>query len=392
MACKKCQNIVDRKDLPHVIRKCENCGRVMYIHEPLKHGKGLIVKNGERLVIPKDWLSLSFDPLKSRGHFTRYGLNWFAQRIFIEDYPKDKSKIRDELQKIEKRCDTFLSKSTLLTGLDIVNPDHAEKIFKILETKKNSAEWWALLTGIFLSFLNGALEKNDIDQAIWAMSGVERFRSMFIFKEHLEGVVWMGHSAKKVVEILRIWNNNKKNKNERFWQRTFKENLYVLSQVFAVSIVFIQDQAYVGGMKIDRKDAKFVDYFFSIESSKEAALIEIKTPTAPLLGKKYRSIYKPSSELCGSIVQVLEYRKELPEKIYDLIKGTKHDISVFNPKCAVIIGNAELELKNDAQRRSFELFRGNLKDVEIVTYDELFRKAEVLANLFNLVQEKAKNH
>ena len=36
----------------------------------------------------------------------------------------------------------------------------------------------------------------------------------------------------------------------------------------------------------------------------------------------------------------------------------------------------------------FELYRTNLRDVEIVTYDELFKKAETLAALFNLIRKK----
>jgi len=360
----------------------------MYIHEPLRHGKGLKVKKGEQFVIPKDWLTLSLDPLKSRGHFTRYGLNWFAQRIFIEDYPKDKSKIRDELQKIEKKCDTFLSKSTLLSGLDIENPDHTEKIIQILNTNKDTAEWWAFFTGVFLSRLKDALEKYDLDQAVWAMSGVERFRSMFIFKEHLEVAVWMGHSAKKVVDILRTWDNNQKNNDEGFWQTTFKENSYVLSQVFAVPLIFIKDKAYVGGLNIDRKEAKFVDYLYSIESSKEAVLVEIKTPMTRLFGSKYRGTYKPSAHLTGAVMQVLEYRIRLNDNLKNILDGTKHDMSAFNPKCAVIIGNGKLQLDDETKRRSFELFRSSLKDVEVVTYDELFRKVEVLASLFKLVRKK----
>jgi len=48
------------------------------------------------------------------------------------------------------------------------------------------------------------------------------------------------------------------------------------------------------------------------------------------------------------------------------------------------IGNGALELIDDQRRKAFELFRSNSKDVEIVTYDELFRKLEVLAALFSL--------
>ena len=57
----------------------------------------------------------------------------------------------------------------------------------------------------------------------------------------------------------------------------------------------------------------------------------------------------------------------------------------------LIAGNGKIELDNDVKRRSFELFRPQLRDVEVVTYDELFRKVEVLATLFNLVRKKAEN-
>ena len=50
----------------------------------------------------------------------------------------------------------------------------------------------------------------------------------------------------------------------------------------------------------------------------------------------------------------------------------------------VVAGDATTELDTEAKRRSFELYRSSLKDLEIVTYDELFKKAEVLATLFNL--------
>jgi hypothetical protein len=61
-----------------------------------------------------------------------------------------------------------------------------------------------------------------------------------VFKEQLEEVVWMGHSAKRLIDISGIWDNNKSNDDEQFWQLTFNENTYVLSQVFAVPVVFIQ--------------------------------------------------------------------------------------------------------------------------------------------------------
>ena len=134
------------------------------------------------------------------------------------------------------------------------------------------------------------------------MACAERSRSMWVFKEHLEEVVWMRQSAKRLVDLLQTWDNNTSNDDESFWQETFKQNTYALSQVFSVPVVFIRDKAYVGGMNIDGTDAKFVDYLFSSESSNEAILVEIKTPATRLLGSQYRRVYKPSPELSGSTI------------------------------------------------------------------------------------------
>ena len=65
-------------------------------------------------------------------------------------------------------------------------------------------------------------------------------------------------------------------------------------------------------------------------------------------------------------------------------------MKAFNPRTVVVIGNSKVELVDHATRRSFELFRASC-EVEIVTFDELFRKVEVLAHLFGLVPKAATN-
>lgn len=90
MLCPKCEYIVERTDLPHVVRRCEGCGRKLHIHEPGAHGIGFNVRKGDQVVIPKDWLKLSLNPLKSTSRFSRYGLQWFAQQIHLEELPKKK--------------------------------------------------------------------------------------------------------------------------------------------------------------------------------------------------------------------------------------------------------------------------------------------------------------
>ena len=55
--------------------------------------------------------------------------------------------------------------------------------------------------------------------------------------------------------------------------------------------------------------------------------------------------------------------------------------SAFNPKCLIVIGTLESELKNNSQYKSFELFRNSMTNVEIVTYDELFQKAQDILDM-----------
>lgn len=385
MSCAQCAHIVERPDLPHVIRRCAGCGRELRIHDPGKHGRGFKIEKGDRVVVPSEWLSLSFNPLKNRGTFSRSGLQWFAELVMLEEMPKKQEEFGDEIRKLEAWCDRILRDSKLLQGLDIDDEQQVEEVTNLLKSNRDTAEWWAFLVGVFLAIVEEAVDGGLASRAAWAMSCAERCRSMVIYKQQLEEVVWMGHSAKRIIDVLATWDSNKSNNDEEFWQLTFRENSYVLSQVFAVPVIFIQDKAYVGGMLLNRNEARYVDYLFSVESSQEAMLVEIKTPTMPLVGKKYRGIYTPSIELSGAIVQALDYRDNLIRNVERL----GHKVSVFSPKCVVICGNREQHLVDEPRRKSFELFRSGLKDVEVVTYDELFRKVEILASLFNLSKNRS---
>ena len=122
MHCPKCEHVVERPDLPHVIRPCEGCGRPLHIHEPGAHGIGFKIHKGDQVVLPKDWLKLSLNPLKSSGRFSRYGLQWFAEQIHFEELPKKKNDVATEIDRLEARCDQIIASSSFLEGLDLSNP------------------------------------------------------------------------------------------------------------------------------------------------------------------------------------------------------------------------------------------------------------------------------
>lgn len=123
MSCPKCEHVVERPHLPHVVWPCEGCGRPLHIREPGAHGIGFQIRKGDQVVVPADWLRLSLNPLKSTGQFSRYGLQWFAEQIHLEDLPKKKDEISVEIEKAQERCDAILTGSKLIVGLDLENPE-----------------------------------------------------------------------------------------------------------------------------------------------------------------------------------------------------------------------------------------------------------------------------
>ncbi|PHQ69566.1 MAG: hypothetical protein COB93_07695 [Sneathiella sp.] len=389
MSCKKCEDIADIEDLsfPYVIRQCSNCNRDIKIREPGEGGKGIKVEKGDRFQIPAGFIQFSANPLASNTKLTRSGLQYYAKLVFIGDVSKNEEKLDEIIEANEKYCIDIFSRSEHLREIDFTKDFEINDIFEKLENQKSTAEWWAILFTMFNYIAREAIEENDARKAAWAMGSAERCRSMCVYKEHFDDVVFMGNSARRIIDVISTWHANKTNNIEKFWQDLFNENPYVLSQVFSVPVLFIQDNAYVGGMKTDRKNAKFVDFLFKGESSNDAILIEIKTPEAQILSKNpYRkSVYVPSRDMTGAAQQVLNYRRTLIKDVQSVVSKDGHKLETFDPKCIVIMGNAEKELNCPEKRNSFELFRANSKDVEIVTFDELFRKAETLASLFNLV-------
>lgn len=193
----------------------------------------------------------------------------------------------------------------------------------------------------------------------------------------------------RLKEIIEIWDKNTENPNETFWQDLFEKNSWIFSQLFYFSAVLFNEKTYLGGKGFENKGGKLPDLVYKNNLTKNMCIIEIKTPISNLTGKSYRGkdthneIYSSSDELSGAINQLSEYKQQA----YLNFISNKHysenkDIELYNPKCLLIIGKIS-SLNNESQIRSFELFRNNLRDIEVITYDELFDKLKnLIINIF----------
>lgn len=182
-------------------------------------------------------------------------------------------------------------------------------------------------------------------------------------------------------EVLNIWNTNQTNSDEEFWQKLFTDNSWILSQLFILPLIIVKDKAYVGGKTVENDGGKIVDYLYKNKVSGNISLIEIKTPESSLTGSEYRGVYSMSTELSGASVQLAGYKQTL---LNDWNSTTKSfsELNAISPKCILIIGS--LAKISKEQREAFELYRRWYKEVEIVTFDELFEK---ISSLIYLLKE-----
>ncbi len=187
-------------------------------------------------------------------------------------------------------------------------------------------------------------------------------------------------SLSALKKALATWTVNANNKDEEFWQKQLSENPWVISQVFSAPIILFQDKAYVGGKQFDNKGGNLIDYLYKNKITHNLVYIEIKTPVSSLVGLKYRdNVYPPSSDVSGGVTQILNYQNEAQTDWYKLSKDNP-ELQNLCPKGLLIVGNTK-SLDDRTKRRSFELFRSNLRNVEVITFDELFEKIRTLISL-----------
>lgn len=188
-------------------------------------------------------------------------------------------------------------------------------------------------------------------------------------------------------KVFSVWEGNKLNTSEKFWQSVLKENTWILSQIFSNPTVLINDEAYVGGKTINNDSGKLVDFLYANPFSKDAVLIEIKTPSTLLITpNEYRTgVYSVHKDLMGAVTQVLTYKTSLQREYQNIDynnyrQGIKTDFDVITPSCVVIAGRFDT-LTDTAHRHSFELYRRELKNVTVITFDELFERVKGLIKL-----------
>jgi len=174
--------------------------------------------------------------------------------------------------------------------------------------------------------------------------------------------------------------------DELAWQGFFKRNEWILAQAFAQPVILFRSGATVRPESLERADRQIVDYVYTNALTKNLALVEIKTPDSRLLAAKpYRDsgIFRPAGELVGSVAQICSYRHNVKRYARTLLEPHMRAALRADPQCVVVVGSlAQLDERHKLE--SFEQYRRELRNVQIVTFDELRTRAESILGLLTV--------
>jgi hypothetical protein len=370
-----------------VKRTCETCGRDTYRVDRDPKTSGIKINKGDQLTLSADFLN-RMRRLVGGARFTKHGLNHFARGLFVPD--KDvlreaASELVPLLKAWEDDADLFLAKSGVLAGLERTDPAHDAELLERVKADdaQGGPKIWALLSGsVAIPSVREAIDRGDATAAAGAAVFATATRAMLLYKVHLEEAVWRGHAVEGLRAALQEWENNRKNDSEEFWQQMLGRHAFVLSQTLGTPTFVLEGKAYVGGKAIDNMGGSVTDFLLRNQLTHRTTLVEIKVPTAALLtSTPYRNrIYAPSSEVVGAVSQVMGQAATLAENP-TLRADSETPYDPARSECVVIVGSTE-ELSDKDRRRSFDLYRSELRTVRVITYDELFAQVATRLRLF----------
>ena len=170
---------------------------------------------------------------------------------------------------------------------------------------------------------------------------------------------------------------------EEYWQTFFQRNTWIFGYGLNYQILkSITPQANVGGADIRSQGAQITDFLGSTGAKvKFTVLVEIKRPDTSLFENTHHrpSVPMLGKNLIGGVAQLQNNCKIWEVEGSQTQQNREHlpDTDTIQPKGILVIG--QLNSSDDlSKRRTFELFRRNMSNPEIITFDELFERARFI--------------
>lgn len=246
----------------------------------------------------------------------------------------------------------FLKDSSLQTTGNYCYSDSNEQMILSLLQQTDKKE----VTELIRNFIEHNLSKTDVDLILGRKEALKQFEQML-------------HS----------------NSPESKWQEFFENNDWIFGYGLRYKYLrILQREAHVSDTDLSGQGAVIEDYLLADKFTK---LVELKRPDTPLFGKdKYRNgAWQLSDELTNAVSQILAQKAEWELKSkkanYDA-KGNLIKQPTYDPDCILVFGKLNdiegSDREKEVKLRTFELYRRNLRNIEILCYDELYERAKFI--------------
>jgi hypothetical protein len=189
----------------------------------------------------------------------------------------------------------------------------------------------------------------------------------------------------RMVDFFRKALTNPDHKEDK-WQRFFEQQAWVFGHGLDYRFLHrIQAQPHYGGTEVAGTGAVRGDFLMATKARIGfTVLVDIKTPFTQLLGnRQYRNkAWEIGPELAGGVAQVqaqcATWAAEGARQEENREALLKADIHTCEPKGILIIGTTAQVAGDPCKRATFERFRRNLHNPQILTFDELLARAEFM--------------
>lgn len=360
----------DELPLAFEIRKGTN--DVYYLHDLLKKWpcRGFVLSKNSASYIQVD-VSFSGNDgkLSPEFLFSRRNIRDGSIRSLSSSAKEDKLGLVELKGDASKKFWDLIACLSQCHNVDVTNFKRhkileSDKVLEINDKNLKDVVHQLIDRGYSEDVLREILEKDADLSETFAKSALQeqRERDLSEFREHLKCLDW----------------------KEPDWDSFFGNNRWIFGLGLDYRfLVTERTQANLGGHDvITGKGDRRTDTLSSTDGDLNfTILIEIKKPDTPIFGGLYRKEKVPlfSEDFYGGINQILsdtkywELQGSKTEENRDVLD--RNGIYTISPKGILVIGKMK-EFENELHKRNiFQHFRRNNSSVEILTYDELFKRA-----------------
>ena len=243
---------------------------------------------------------------------------------------------------------------------------------------------------------------NDEEVRQLVLNSAQKLRLLNDDPELIAQLVENTHSLKRDVSALNYRREQlaefrrlmQEDVNESAWQTFFERNHWIFG--YGLSFQFLgaayEDklEQMVHGFDVTGRGKRVDALMRTMGRLNSLCFVEIKKATTGLLGNEYRAgAWPPSAELAGAVSQMQATVHGAMTAIRERLEPTDSDgwptgevFYNYEPRSYLVVGNLSQFVCdggiNQAQLRSFELFRRNTWRPEIITFDELYERAKFI--------------